>query len=78
MSNFTKVSDLHDPEVLEKLIGEAWLNNAKVVTRKIMKRIARKMQGTLVSDVRQKTFQDSKGQVLKAGDEISAINKTPR
>lgn len=76
MANFTSFADIYDPEVLKKLIGEGWLNNANVITSGIMKRDPREMQGSLVSEIRQKMFADSVGQSLKAGDEISAINKT--
>lgn len=75
MGNFTKFSDIFDPEVLSKLVGEKWINDAMVVTAGIVKRDPRPMQGTLLSEVRQKTFQDSVRQALKAGDPISALNK---
>ena len=76
MANFTSYADIFDPEVIKRLVGEGWLNDPNVVRAGIIMRDARPMQGSLLSEVRQKTFQDSSGQSLKAGDEISALNKT--
>ena len=73
---FTKYSDILDPEVIKKLIGEQWLNLPKVVKSGIVRRDARAMQGSLTSELRQKVLQGRSGQALKAGDSISFANKS--
>jgi hypothetical protein len=67
--------DLYDPEVLKRLIGVLWLNEPKFVTSGVVRRVERPTQGTLTTDILQKTFQGRKGQALKMNDEISATNK---
>jgi hypothetical protein len=69
---FTSYSDIYDPEVLEKLVGEQWLNDPIIVQSGILGRDSRPMQGTQIADVRQKIFQGTSGQALNAGDSISA------
>jgi hypothetical protein len=76
MSNFTKYSDILDPEEIQKLVGEQWLNMPEVVKAGIVRRDPRSMQGSLTSEIRQKIFQGRSGQALAAGDTISFANKS--
>ena len=75
MSGFTSYADIYDPEVLKMLIGENWLNDPRVVQSGIVMRDQLQIQGTLGTNIRQKRFQDSSGQALKAGDPISSVGK---
>ena len=52
-NNFTRYIDIFDPEEIIKIIGEQWLNNAKVVTSGLVKRDTRPAQGSLTTIIRQ-------------------------
>lgn len=71
----TSYADIYDPEVLKLLIAENWLNDARVAQAGLIKRGVLPGQGSLTTNIRQKTFQDSTRQALKGGDEISSLNK---
>ena len=71
----TRYIDIYDPETLQKLVGEQWLNEARFTKAGIIRRDAQPMKGTLTTIIRQKTFQNTSGQALKANDPISTVNK---
>jgi len=74
-NNITRYSDIYNPEMLQKIVGEQWLNDPMVVRSGIVSRSAKPLQGTLTTDIRRKTFQDSSGQAVAAGDTISSNNR---
>ena len=73
---FTALSDVYDPIKIKKLIGQRWLNEAKIISSGIVMRDERPMQGTLTYELRQTRFQDTSGQAVKAGGTISSQKHT--
>jgi hypothetical protein len=72
---FTSYADIFDPEVLQDLVGQKWLDEAKIVKTGIIKRDTRPNKGTLVTQIRQTRFQNTSGQAVTAGGSISSQKK---
>lgn len=70
------LADIYDPETLMALVGEQWLNEARLVRTPAIQRDARPVQGTVFSDIRQVRFQDTSGQALIACAAITPENKS--
>ena len=66
-----QLSDIYDPEKLTKVIGNLWFNDSKLVQSNAVQIVPTTSEGTLLTAINQKTFQDTQGQVLKANGEIS-------
>jgi hypothetical protein len=74
---FTSYSDIHDPEVLKRLVGQEWANEARMVRATgIVDRDTRPVKSTTVQEIRQTLFQDTSGQVVAAGGSIASQKET--
>lgn len=73
---FTALSDVYDPIKIMRIIGQDWLNDAKIMMSGIARRDARPVQGTLTHELRHTRFQDTSGQAVVAGGSISSQKHT--
>lgn len=68
--------NLFDPVKVTAIVGDGWVNEAKVVQSGIIKNDPAPMQGTNTYKLRQRRWQDSTGQAVAIGGTISADVRT--
>jgi hypothetical protein len=69
-------ADIYDPEVLEKLIGADYQNEARLVQSGILSRAGLPTEGSQIQWIKQTLFStDDEGQTIGVGSEINLKNK---
>lgn len=74
--SFTSYADMIDYPKIRKIIGDQWINEARVASLSIVERNPLSNQGTYEYTLRERTFQDTSGQSLAAGDPISSSKRS--
>ncbi len=73
---FTSYADIYDPENILQLVGNDWINEARIAGSPIVVRDMRPTKGTRTSEIRQTLFQDTTGQAIAAGGTIASQKET--
>lgn len=70
------LSNIYDPEVITKVIGDGWVTDAKIVQSGVAAVESLPNQGSQIFLVRDRKFQDSSGQAIASGGTIAATVAT--
>src|SRR3990172_183190 len=73
---FTSFTDVYDPVKVQKIIGDLWLDDSRMIAAGIISREALPNKGSLVYWLREFRFQDTSGQAVVAGGTIASQKRT--